>query len=199
MKNFNFKALLPHVIAIAIFLVVALIYCKPALEGKVLQQHDISQWKGSIQNSVNYSKTHNGQYPLWSNGLFSGMPAYQIGGVGGNIVAGYTQMVLTLGLPNPIHFFFLASLCFYILCMCLRLKPWVGIIGALAFAFATYNPIIISVGHETKMLAIAYMPALLGGMLLLMDKKYWLGFVLTALFTSQIVAVNHVQIVYYLK
>lgn len=198
MKNFNLKALLPHVIAIGIFLIIALIYCKPALEGKVLQQHDISQWKGSIQNSVDYSKRHNGQYPLWSNGLFSGMPAYQIGGVGGNIVAGYTQLVLTLGLPTPIHFFFLACLCFYILCMCLKLRPWVGIIGSLAFAFATYNPVIISVGHETKMLAIAYMPALLGGMILLMDKKYWLGFVLTALFTSQIIAVNHLQIVYYL-
>jgi uncharacterized SAM-binding protein YcdF (DUF218 family) len=198
MKNFNFKALLPHVIAIGIFLVVALIYCKPALEGKVLQQHDISQWKGSIQNSVNYSKTHDWQYPLWTNGLFSGMPAYQVGGVGGNMVAGYAQMILTLGLPKPVHFFFLACLCFYILCLCLRLRPWVGIIGALAFAYATYNPVIISVGHDTKMLAIAYMPALLGAVILLMDKKYWLGFVLTALFTSLMVSVNHVQIVYYL-
>ena len=198
MKNLNFKALVPHVIAIGIFLIVALIYCKPALEGKVLQQHDISQWKGSIQNSVDYSKAHNGQYPLWTNGLFSGMPAYQIGGIGGNAVGAYTHMILTMGLPKPVHFFFLACLCFYILCMCLCIKPWVGIIGALAFAYATYNPVIITVGHETKMLAIAYMPALLGALLLLLDKKYWLGFVLTALFTSVIISVNHVQIVYYL-
>ncbi len=198
MKKIDLKALLPHVVAIVIFLVVALIYCKPALEGKVLQQHDIAQWKGAMQNSVEYSKKHSGQYPLWSNGLFSGMPAYQIGGVAGNYAGAYTTMILTLGLPKPVQFFFLACLCFYILSLCLRLRPWVGIIGALSFAFATYNPVIISVGHDTKMLAIAYMPALLGSMILIFDKKYWLGFVLTALFTSAIISANHVQIVYYL-
>ena len=198
MKKINLKAAIPHVIAVAIFLVVSLIYCRPALQDKVLQQHDISQWKGAIQNSVEYSKTHNGKYPLWTNGLFSGMPAYQIGGIGGNVVGSYISSIITLGLPKPVHFFFLASICFYFLCVCLRIRPWVGIIGSLAFAFATYNPIIISVGHDTKMLAIAYMPALLGSVLLLLDKKYWLGFVLTAVFTSLIVMVNHLQIVYYL-
>ena len=63
MKKINFKVLLPHIAAVGIFLAVSLIYCKPALEGKVLQQHDVSQWKGSAQNSVEYSKTHNGKYP----------------------------------------------------------------------------------------------------------------------------------------
>ncbi len=198
MKKINFKAAIPHVIAIVIFLVVALIYCRPALQDKVLQQHDVSQWKGAIQNSVEYSKNHNDKYPLWTNGLFSGMPAYQIGGVGGNVVGGKIHQLITLGLPKPVHFFFLASICFYFLCVCLRIRPWIGIMGGLAFAYATYNPVIIAVGHDTKMLAIAYMPALLGAMLLLMDKKYWLGFVLTALFTSLIVMVNHLQIVYYL-
>lgn len=197
MKKINFKALLPHIAAVGIFLAVSLIYCKPALEGKVLQQHDVSQWKGSAQNSVEYSKTHNGKYPLWTNGLFSGMPAFQIAGVGGNVVSGYIQNIITLGLPKPVNFFFLASICFYFLCVCLRIRPWVGIIGALAFAYATYNPIIISVGHDTKMMAIAYMPALLGALLLIFDKKYIAGFVLTALFSSLIVMVNHVQIVYY--
>jgi Bacterial membrane protein YfhO len=197
MKKINFKALLPHVIAISIFLIVALIYCKPALEGKVLQQSDVSHFKGAIQNSVDYSIRHNGHYPLWTNGLFSGMPAYQVGGIGGNVVASYIQLILTLGLPKPVYFFFLASLCFYILCMCLRLRPWVGIIGSLAFAYATYNPVIIAVGHDTKMMAMAYMPALMGGLILIFDKKYWLGFVLTALFTSLIIMANHLQIAYY--
>lgn len=198
MKKINFKALLPHVVAVVVFLVVSLIYCKPALEGKVLQQHDVSQWKGSAQNSVEYSKTHAGKYPLWSNGLFSGMPAFQIAGVGGNAVSGYIQNIITLSLPKPVNFFFLASICFYFLCICMRIRPWVGIIGALAFAYATYNPVIISVGHDTKMMAIAYMPALLGGLILLFDKKYIAGFILTAVFASLIVMVNHVQIVYYL-
>ena len=198
MKKLNFKALIPHLAAVIIFLAVSFIYCKPALEGKVLQQHDVSQWKGSMQNAVEYAKTHDGKSPLWTNGLFSGMPAYQIGGVGGNEVGGFFHSILTLGLPKPVHFFFLASLCFYFFCICLGVRPWVGIIGSLAFAFATYNPVIISVGHDTKMLAIAYMPALLGSVILLLNKKYWAGFALTALFTSLIIMVNHLQIAYYL-
>lgn len=198
MKTINWKPFLPHVIAIAIFLVISLIYCKPALEGKVLQQHDISQWKGAIQNSVEYAKNHNGKYPLWSNGLFCGMPAYQIGGISGNVIGGYATTVMTLWLPKPVNFFFLACLCFYILCCCLRVNPWTGIIGALAFAYATYDPVIISVGHDTKMWAIALMPAVLGSVILIFDKRYLWGFVLTALFTSMLISVNHLQIAYYL-
>ncbi len=198
MKNFDLKRLLPHGIAVILFLVVSLIYCKPALEGKVLQQSDISSWKCSIQNSIDYSKTHDGKYPLWSNGLFSGMPAFQIGGVGGNYVATYIHPILTLGLPKPMQFFFLASLCFYILCCCLRINPWVGIVGGLAYAYATYNPIIVGVGHDTKMLSIAYMPALLGAVMLIFQKKYLVGAILSILFSSVLISMNHLQITYYL-
>jgi hypothetical protein len=198
MKKINVKAFIPHAVAVAVFLAVAFIYCRPALQGKVLQQSDVSAWKGAIQNSVEYAKTHNGKYPLWSNGLFSGMPAFQIGGINGNEVGGYIHNIITLGLPKPVNFFFLASICFYFLCVCLRIRPWAGILGALAFAYATYNPIIISVGHDTKMLAIAYMPALLGAIILLLDKKYIAGFILTVVFSSLIIMVNHLQIVYYL-
>ncbi len=198
MKNFDLKRLLPHGIAVILFLVVSLIYCKPALEGKVLQQSDISSWKCSIQNSIDYSKTHDGKYPLWSNGLFSGMPAFQIGGVGGNYVATYIHPILTLGLPKPMQFFFLASLCFYILCCCLRINPWVGIVGGLAYAYATYNPIIVGVGHDTKMLSIAYMPALLGAVMLILQKKYLVGSILSILFSSLLISMNHLQITYYL-
>ncbi len=198
MKKFSFGLVLPHLIAIAVFILVAVVFCKPALEGKVLQQNDISHWKGSIHNSEEYAKTHNGRYPLWSNGPFSGMPAFQIGGVGNNTVATIVHTVLTLGLPKPIQFFFLACICFYILCITLRINPYAGIVGALAFAYATYNPVIIAVGHDTKMLAMAYMPAVLSGVLLIYQRKYIPGALLTALFSSAMIAMNHVQIVYYL-
>src|SRR5882757_2487391 len=75
--NINWKKITPHLIAIGIFLIVALIYCKPALQGKVLQQSDIIHWKGMAQNSFKYKETH-GHFPLWTNSMFSGMPAYQI-------------------------------------------------------------------------------------------------------------------------
>jgi Bacterial membrane protein YfhO len=192
------KKILPHGIAVAVFLIVALIYCKPALEGKVLQQSDITQWQGAIQNSVVYSQSHDGKYPLWTNSMFGGMPTFQIGGIGGNVVAGYAHMILTLNLPKPVSFFFLACICFYFLCMVLKIRPYVAAIGALGFAYATYNPVIIATGHDTKMLSVAYMPAVLGSLILIYEKKYWVGAALTALFTSVMISQNHVQVVYYL-
>jgi hypothetical protein len=80
--------------------------------------------------------------------------------------------------------FFLASLCFYFLCMCLRIRPWVAVIGGLAFAYSTTFPQFITAGHDTQMLALAYAPAVLGGVILLFDKKYISGFIMTALFAG---------------
>ncbi|GAB4092296.1 YfhO family protein [Flaviaesturariibacter terrae] len=197
MKKGLLVKLLPHLVAVVVFLLVAVLYCKPALQGMVLSQHDIIQWKGGIHQSELYKETH-GKYPLWTNSMFSGMPAFQVGSPGNNIVPWLVHDILTLHLPAPIQFFFLACICFYILCLCLRINPWIGIFGSLSFAYATYNPVIISVGHDTKMWSIAYMPALLGSILLIFNRRYWLGAGLTALFTSVLVAMNHPQIDYYL-
>src|ERR1700738_230229 len=150
---------LPHFIAVLVFLLVAAVYCRPVFENKVLFQEDVLQWQGMAQNSYKYQETH-GHLPLWSNGMFSGMPAYQI--------ALDTQAIdtpsklydlLTLYLKKPVSFFFLACLCFYFLTQVLRINSYIGIIGGLAYAYATYNPVIISVGHDTKMQAIALLPA----------------------------------------
>ena len=194
--NVWIKKLLPHAVAVLIFLGVAVIYCHPALEGKVVSQGDVTHWKGAVQQSLEFKKIH-GEAPLWTNSMFSGMPTFQIGFGGNNYIPSYAHQVFTLWLPNPIHFFFLACICFYFLCIILRLRPVVAILGALAFAYATYNPVIISAGHETKMLSIAYMPALLGSILLIFEKKYWVGTALTALFTSILISMNHPQIAYY--
>ena len=105
--------------------------------------------------------------------------------------------MLTFFLKKPASFFFLACICFYFLASVLRVNPWVGIIGALAYAYATYNPVIVSVGHDTKMQAIALMPGVIGSVLLVCEKKYWTGMALTALFTGLMVQTNHMQIVYY--
>ena len=127
MKKGMFFKILPHLVAVILFLVVAVIYCKPALEGKVLQQHDIIQWKAMAQNSFKYKETH-GRFPLWTNGMFSGMPAYQIAlGSDTSISLAIFYTILTLGLPKPISFFFLACICFYILSQILRINPYLGI------------------------------------------------------------------------
>ena len=197
MKNFQWKTLLPHVIAVVVFIVVALVYCKPTLEGKVLQQGDVTLWKTTAQNSFDYQKKH-GEFPLWSNAIFSGMPAFQITSVGSNPVSIiYAGNILTLNLPKPVSFFFLACICFYFLSQVLRVNPYVGLFGALSYAYATYNPIIIAAGHDTKMQAIAYLPAFIASLLLLYDKKYIWGTALTALFTGLLISANHLQITYY--
>ncbi len=196
MKQF-FKANLTHFIALAIFLLCSIIYCKPALEGKVLQQSDISQWKGMAQETLSAGAKY-GQNPLWTNSMFGGMPTYQITGVPGfTYTIGLLDRIFTLNLPEPINLFFLASLCFYFLAIVLGISPIIGIVGALSYSFASYNPIIIIVGHITKMHAIAYLPFFIGSILLIFKKKYLVGGLLTGIATALFVQANHLQITYY--
>lgn len=196
----DFKKLVPHIIAIAIFALVALVYCKPSLNGKVLNQHDTQGWKGMAQQSFEV-KEKTGSFPLWTNSMFGGMPTYQIA-MGGtsNIGAGIevVRNAFSLWLPEPMSFFFIASLCFYILCIVLGANPWVSIFGGLAYAYSTYNPIIVSVGHNTKMMSLAYAPMIIAGLQLLFKRKYIVGFLITALFAAFTIGQSHLQVVYYL-
>ncbi|HWK04546.1 MAG TPA: YfhO family protein [Puia sp.] len=195
--KFSFRKLIPHLVAVLVFLLVAVLYCKPVFENKVLFQEDVLQWQGMAQNSFQYKTTH-GHFPLWTNGMFSGMPAYQIAMDGPLVnITSISYRLLTLGLPKPVSFFFLACLCFYFLALALRINPYIGIIGALAYAYATYNPVIIAVGHDTKMQSIALLPGLIASLILLFERKYWQGMALTALFMALLVSIGHMQIVYY--
>src|SRR5258706_5502391 len=130
--------------------------------------------------------------------MFCGMPAYQIAfDSKSHIQVGYIQPVLTLGLPIPISFFFLACICFYFLCIVAGANAWVSIIGALAYAYSTFDAVIIAVGHNTQMMSLGLAPAVIAGLLLLFQKRYWTGFAVTAFFTALLIGQNHVQIVYY--
>jgi hypothetical protein len=186
-----------HFAALGIFLLVSIFYCKPALEGKVLNQHDTQGWKGMAQQSFEYKEKY-GHFPYWMNSSFSGMPSFQIAFETPNkISVGYVHYLFTLGLPKPVSFFFLACIMAYFLFCVLKINPWIGIMGGIAYAFATYNPIIVAVGHETKMLCIAYMPAVVASVILLFNKKYLIGFLLTTLSVSMIIMQNHLQVTYY--
>ncbi len=193
----DFKKILPHVIAVVIFLVIAVIFCKPALEGKVVYQHDLQGWRGMVQQSEEFKATY-GHYPLWTNSMFGGMPAFQIAMNGTNKLSMvYLETAASLGLPQPVNFFFLAAICLYFLCIVLRVNPWVSILAGLAYAYSTYDPVIIMVGHVTKMASMAYAPAVLGSFLLILQKKYWTGTALLILFSFFLISQNHVQIVFY--
>ncbi len=197
MKNLSFKTLLPHLVAVATFVLVAVIYCKPALEGKVLQQSDVIHWKGMSKDIQDYRDAHDGVAPLWTTNMFGGMPGYQIATNNNNYVSYWANEAFSLFIPKPFRFFILACFGFYFLALVLRVNPWLAMLGALGYAYASYNAIIISVGHDTKMLSMAYMPAALGGLWLIYEKKYLIGAALTALFTSILIYHNHYQIVYY--
>ncbi len=197
MQKSWYRPLIPHAVAVGVFLVVALIYCKPLFDGKTLAPADTAGWRAMAQNSFQYKALH-GHFPLWTEGLFSGMPAYQIALDGPAYSPQYLiNTILTFGLPSPASLFFLASICFYLLALALRINPYVGIITGLAYAYSTYNPSILAVGHATKMAAIATMPAFLASLIWLYEKKYWLGTATLALFTAMYTSANHPQIVYY--
>ena len=197
MKNFQWKAQLPHLIAVLVFAFVAIIYCRPAFDGKVLEQSDVIHWKGMAQDLVKYKETH-GTYPLWNNNLFGGMPAYQVILETSNpLTPGYFHALFMLFLPKPVGFFFLLCISFYFLSQVIKVKPWLGILGSIAYAYSAFSEIIISVGHDTQMLALGYLPAILGAVWLVYQKKYLWGAALTALFSCLLIAQNHLQITYY--
>ena len=197
MNSSVLKKALPHVIAVAVFLIVAVIYCKPALDGKVVYQSDMLQYKSMAQQSFEYKDKY-GHFPLWTESSFSGMPAYTIAMDGkSRISVGYLSYVLTPWLPQPINFFFLACICFYILTLVMGISPWIGILSALAYAYCTYDPVIIVTGHVTKMLAIGYAPGVIAGLLLIFRRKYLWGATFLTFFFALQLSTQHLQIVYY--
>ena len=192
-----FKKALPHLIAIGIFLIVAAIFCKPALDSNLtLQQSDITQWQGMSHQLMERVK-EKGEGALWATNMFAGMPSYQITYPGVWTPVGIFHEIFTLFLPKPINFFFLMCVSMYFLLLVLRLRPWSAIIGAVAFAFCSFTPIAVAAGHDTQMLTLGYVPATLAGMVLLFEKKYLWGFTLTALFTMMQLGMNHQQISFY--
>lgn len=199
MKNINFKKILPHLVAVIVFLLLSVFLNKPALEGKVLQQQDVIQWKAMAQQSFEFKKKH-GYFPKWTNSMMGGMPAYQIA-IGpktpANIHLEHVQQILSLGLPKPVFYLFIAALCFYLLCNVIGINPWISILGGVAYAYCSYNPILIAGGHDSKMLSMAYAPAVLAGLQLIFKQRYWLGAATVLTSGILLLSQHHQQIVYY--
>ncbi|MBS0028787.1 YfhO family protein [Chitinophaga sp. 22321] len=196
MKQNWLKAILPHLAAIGIFLLLAVMYCSPVLEGKVVNQADMKNVEGMAKEAKDYYEA-TGERPLWTNSMFSGMPSYVIYTGPGTNKMGYMNWVITLKTPFPINMLFLAMMSMYLLLCILDFKYWIRVMGAIAFAFCSYNVIIIDVGHVTKMFDIALMPAVLAGIILTYRGKLLTGAALTALATGMLIYNNHLQIIYY--
>jgi len=199
MKQINFKQVLPHLVAVVIFILLSVFLNKPALQGKVVQQTDVIQWKAMAQQSFEFKEKH-GHFPKWTNSMMSGMPTFQIA-LGPenpmNINLQHVQDILTLGFPKPIFYLFIAALCFYLLCVVLGVNPWISILGGIAYAYCSYNPVLIAGGHDTKLMSMAYAPAVLAGLQLIFQRKYWMGSALLLTSGTLLLGQLHQQIVYY--
>jgi len=181
MKNINFTKLAPYLAAIAVFILISIIYVSPVIEGKRLRQGDIMNHKGMSKEIADF-RTKTGTEPLWTNSMFGGMPAYQISTLyKGNIIEKFDS-ILTLGLPHPASIIFLYMLGFFFLLLVLDIDPWLCIAGAIAFGFSSYFFIILEAGHNSKAHAIAYMAPVLAGIILTYKGKYLWGGILTAIF-----------------
>ncbi len=191
------KKLIPHGIAIAVFLIITVLYFFPLFQGKGLEQHDIAQWTGMSKELTDFRNKYHTE-PLWTNAMFSGMPAYQISTLYPANLMQYLNDVLIFFLPSPASYIFLALLSFYLLMLVLRFDYRMGIAGAVAYAFSSYNFVIISAGHNSKAHAIALIPLVFAGIIMTYRGRWLFGGALTAIALALELYANHLQITYYL-
>ncbi len=186
-----------HLAVIGIFIAIAFLYFPQAWQGKVLYQGDVLQAQAG-QKEILDIKERDGDLPLWTNSMFGGMPSYQVlielpSNVGTYIMRGFKGVF-----PHPIDVLLLHLLGAYLLFCVLRVKPWIAAIGAIAFAFTSYNFIYIEAGHANKTYALAFMAPIIAGVFLTLRGRYLAGGVTLALALALQLRVNHVQVTYYL-
>lgn len=189
------KAFFVHFFVAVFFVVAAIAYFSPVLQGKILYQNDIAQFTGMAKEQNDFRKK-TGEEPYWTNSAFGGMPTYQLGAYyPHNYVKKLDSLIRFL--PRPADYLFLYFIGFYILLCCMQVDYRLAIVGALAFGFSTYLIIIFGAGHNAKAHAMGYLPMLLGGIILVFRKKYLWGFVLTAIAMALEIQANHYQMTYY--
>lgn len=194
--NFNLKKTGVHLLVIIGFILVSLFYFSPILTGDKLYQSDIVQYTGMAKQHVDF-RTVNNTESYWTNSAFGGMPTFQLGAKYPHNYIKKLDLALRF-LPRPADYLFLYLFGFYILLIVLKIDYRIAVLGALAFGFSTYLIIILGVGHNAKAHAIAYMPLVLSGIILTFQKRYALGFFVTAIASGLELVTNHPQMTYYL-
>lgn len=200
MKNFNWKAALPHVVAVLVFLVLTLVYFSPVLQGKDIMQDDAI---GSMNWGKDAKEYHEetGEYSYWSNSMFSGMPCnFTYSPQPANVFKPAAD-VITLNVfgasRRHIGCIFATFIGCYILFLALGCKPWLSIAGAIVYTLGSYNFIIIGAGHMNKSLVIATMAPLVGGIVMMYRRKLLLGALVTLIFAGLNIFWSHQQMSYY--
>lgn len=208
--NFKFQKIVPDVLCVVLFAVIAFMYFSPAvLEGRRLDGHDHSANDGISMEINQYRDTHDGETPRWVTSVFGGMPTYQIApSYSSTKTLSIFESVYHLGFPDYIWYVFASMLGFYILLRAFDFKQWMAALGAIVWAFSSYFFIIIAAGHIWKVITLTYIPPTIAGLVLcyrsmdVEDKKernlkLFGGFLLTAFFGALQILSNHVQMTYY--
>ena len=192
------KAIVPHLAAMAIFIVISFMFFYPLFSGKSLQQGDIIQWKGMAQESLEFQE-QTGDMTEWTNSMFGGMPTYQIKPpIGNSNLVRPIAVAMRNFLPYPASILIICFAGFYMMLIVLGIRPPTAIVGAIAFGLMTYNFLIVEAGHNTKFITIAFMAPVVAGTLLTYRKKRILGASIFALGLALNLYANHLQITYYL-
>lgn len=194
----TWKQYLPDLLAVILFAVISFAYFFPAdIEGKILFRHDAAAGKG-LGREIAEHKEVTGEVTRWMNSTFSGMPTYQTApeytstkGLGGVVKAYH------LFLPENVWYVFVYLLGFYILLRAFDFRQSLAALGSIIWAFSSYFFIIIAAGHIWKVMALAYLPPMIAGIVMAYRGKYLWGLIVTAVFTAFEVNANHVQMTYY--
>lgn len=194
----NKKNIIFPIVAALLLAAVAFMFFFPdAVEGRVLQQHDIQQGIANGHEGQEF-KTLTGESTRWTNSLFGGMPTFQISpSYPANDLLSWIQSVYFLGLPSPANLLFAMMLGFFIMCLCMKMKWPTALFASLAWGFSSYFIIIIGAGHIWKFLTLCYIPPTIGGLVLIYRGKWLSGAAVTSLFSAMQLMSNHPQMTYY--
>ena len=189
------KDYLTHLVCVLILTLISVTYFYPVLSNKSIQQSDISQFSGMSKQIVDHRENFN-EEPYWLDNAFLGMPSYQVSAKYPFDFLYYIDQAVRF-LPRPADYLFLYLLSFYFLIISLNINYRYALFGAIAFGFSTYLIIILGVGHNTKALALGYLPFVVAGFLMILRGNYLKGFLISSLFLGLQVHANHYQMTYY--
>ena len=192
------KKCLPDIFVVALFTVISMAYfLVPVMQGKILYRHDSSAGRGMGHEITQYVE-RTGEVSRWTNSLFGGMPTYQIApSYDSKKVMEVAVDAYHLWLPENVWFLFVYLIGFYIMLRAFDFRRSLAALGSILWAFSSYFLIIIAAGHLWKVFALAYLPPMIGGIVLAYRGKYMKGLLATAIFTAFEINANHIQMTYY--
>lgn len=193
----DWKKIAPYLVAVVVFIGFAIAYCSPQMNGRVLLQGDINNWKGAANEALTYYEA-NGEPTGWTNSMFGGMPTYQITFRNkAGMATSWFKNVLVGWWGEPITAIMLYFIGFYLMLLCFGINAWLALVGALAMGMSSYFFIIIPAGHMSKAFALGGLAPVIGGLYAIFRRKYWLGIPMVLIFGAYSI-VLHPQMTYYI-